>query len=139
MQKLYFAHPVSDYGGPRQVAALRLFAEGRWAVVNPDTRAYQIGYAEEGMPYFLGLVEACDALAFLWFPDGAIGTGVGAEIAAAFAAGLWVAEVCLNEPARLVVCEALPTPVLSVVETRHAVERWSPLAREAAIAAAAEG
>lgn len=94
LPRCYFAHPVTDYGGStRQVESIdRLVAAG-WSVVNPDHADHQAGYRDHGMQHFLDAVGTCDALAFLRFPNGDVGAGVGKEIEEALRLGLPVYDV----------------------------------------------
>ena len=120
--RLYFAHSVTDYGTERQTKALvglnKHFAEdlGRpLAIENPDQPHHQVGYAVSGMEYFKGVVEDCQALAFMRFPNGAIGAGAGREIGWALVDNLWLYEVFDGQVYRV---DSMPTPVLSVEGTR---------------------
>jgi hypothetical protein len=94
LPRCYFAHPVTDYGGStRQIESIdRLVAAG-WSVVNPDHPDHQAGYRDHGMQHFLDAVGTCDALAFLRFPNGDVGAGVGKEIEEALRLGLPVYDV----------------------------------------------
>lgn len=120
--KMYFAHPVTDYGTERQAWALaglkHHFTEdlGRpLTIENPDQPLHQAGYDAEGMDYFKRVVESCDSLAFMRFPNGAIGAGVGREIGWAIVANLWVYEVFDGLVYRV---QTAPTPILNVDHTR---------------------
>lgn len=119
--KLYFAHPVTDYGTARQTQAIAglvaHFADlGRpLQVENPDQPHHQAGYQAEGMAYFKRVVETCQALAFMRFPDGSIGAGVGKEIHWALTGNKWLYEVFHGKVYQV---QDMPTPVLSVEETR---------------------
>lgn len=112
--KIYFAHPVTDYGGPRQAAAIVMLERSGYVVENPDQPNHQAGYKLGGMDYFMRIVEGCDALAYLRFPDGSIGAGVGKEILAAQLAGIPVYDIGYGE----LTPDDDPAPVLSVDETR---------------------
>lgn len=120
MKNIYFAHPVTDYGTERQSAAIAYLSE-QWEVVNPDSPEHQAGYAANGMAYFERLAASCDLLAFMRFPDGSIGAGVGKEIKAAQDAGVrWIVEYFNGQ------CYPVygdPTPVLSVAHTRALIAK----------------
>jgi hypothetical protein len=118
LKRIYFAHPITDYGSPRQAEAIA-FLSLTWQVVNPDTPEHQAGYAAEGMAYFEALAGSCDLLAFMRFPDGSIGAGVGKEIEAAQKAGVrWVLEYFQGQTYPV---HGLPTPILSVSQTRERI------------------
>ena len=131
MRKVYFAHPVSDYGGTarqlRAVAAIEAHFAGTadtspfsspipFELINPDRPEHQKGYIRDGMDYFRRLMDGCHHLIFMRFPDGSIGAGVGAEIKSAFSRGIPVFEVHRDAIYRPV--DAMPTPVLTIEETR---------------------
>src|SRR5690606_11353674 len=94
--KVYFAHPVSDYGTALQAAVLKELASSWHEVENPDSPQHQEGYRQHGMAYFEAIAATCDALAYLRFRDGTIGAGVAKEIAAAARAGRPIFEVRLR-------------------------------------------
>lgn len=121
--RLYFAHPVTDYGTERQAAAIAAL-ETYWReerprqpleIESPDQPHHQEGYAAHGMAYFKGIVESCWSLAFMRFPNGAIGAGMGREIK-------W--KIINHGPVyelfdgRVYHVADMPTPVLTVEETR---------------------
>ncbi|WP_142628101.1 hypothetical protein [Rhizobium sp. P007] len=121
--KIYLAHPVTDYGAERQaaaVAALRKY----WVeehprqpleIENPDQPHHQEGYNREGMDYFKKVVESCDRLAFMRFPDGSIGAGVGREIRWGLQSCFAVYELFNGW---LYHVQNMPTPILTVEQTR---------------------
>jgi len=117
--KIYFAHPISEYGTEFQASVIKELASSWHEVESPDAPRHQEGYRQHGMAYFEGLVAGCDALAFLRFPDGTIGAGVAKEIAAAAKAGKPIFEVDTHQ-GRIYVSAAAPNPqpVLSVEHTR---------------------
>ena len=87
MTKCYFAHPITEYGTAKQKKAIRLLKHWGWDVLNPDSKIHQLAYKAaggKGMDYFVKLVKTCDVLAFMRFPNGAIGAGVGLEMKTAF-------------------------------------------------------
>lgn len=112
--KIYLAHPVTDYGGPRQAAAVATLVAAGYTVENPDQPQHQVGYKIGGMDYFMQVVDGCAALAFMRFPGGAIGAGVGKEILAAQMAGIPVYDITDGELRP----DGAPTPILTVDETR---------------------
>jgi hypothetical protein len=112
--RIYFAHPITDYGGPRQSTAIGMLERYGHVVENPDQPHHQVGYKLGGMDYFMRIVEGCDALAYLRFPDGSIGAGVGKEILAAQLAGIQVYDIGYGE----LTPDDDPRPVLTVEETR---------------------
>ena len=135
MRKVYFAHPVSDYGGTerqsRAIATIEAFFAGTsdtsafssdipFELVNPDHPDHQEGYRRDGMDYFRRLMDGCWHLIFMRFPDGSIGAGVGAEIKAALSRSITVYEVHHDTIYRPV--DAMPTPVLTVEQTRATIQ-----------------
>ena len=93
-ERCYFAHHVTDYNTPRETGAIeRLEVAGLDRIFNPNSAESQAGYKEHGMPYFVGIVATCAALAYQRFPNGAIGAGVAKEITAAMEHGLPIYEV----------------------------------------------
>jgi len=120
MKKIYFAHSVTDFGTERQERAIASLSE-HWEVVSPDFPEHQVGYAKEGMAYFERLAASCDLLAFMRFPNGSIGAGVGKEIEAAKGAGVrWILEWFDGQTFPVY---GDPTPILSVSQTRALIER----------------
>jgi len=113
--RVYFAHPVSDYGTPRETAAAAVMEAVGWSVENPNQPHHQRGYDAGGMGYFEQIARACDGLAFMRFPNGAIGAGVGKEVGAALDASKPVYELFDGE---VHLVTGMPTPVLSVAATR---------------------
>lgn len=125
---IYFAHPITDYGTERQasaIAAIEEYLGDAWQVENPDQPHHQVGYSEEGMLYFERLAASCDAIAFMRFPDGSIGAGVGKEIDAAQGSGRAVYEYFGGD---LHAVYGMPTPILSVEDTRAAIKRYRVVA-----------
>lgn len=120
MDRIYYAHPVSDYGTRRESAGVRLLTREGWWVENPNQPHHATGYAREGMEYFRGVVRGCDAVAFQRFPDGTLGAGVAREASWALEDGKPVFEVV---DGRLVPRAEVPA-ALSVEETRERVRRF---------------
>lgn len=121
--RMYFAHPITDYGTKRQADAIAAL-EAYWReerprqpleIENPDQPHHQAGYAAHGMAYFKDVVESCWSLAFMRFPNGAIGAGMGREIRWKLIGGGHVYELF---DGRIYHVESPPTPVLTVEETR---------------------
>lgn len=121
--RIYFAHPITDYGSKRQADALTAL-EAYWReerprqpleIENPDQPHHQAGYVARGMDYFKGIVESCWSLAFMRFPNGAIGAGMGREIKWAFNTCGRVYELF---DGRIYHVANMPTPILTVEETR---------------------
>lgn len=120
-EAVYLAHPVSDYGGPRQLMAVAAILARGFKVENPDQPHHQAAYRTHGMDHFREVVAACDGLAFLRFPCGGIGAGVAKEIETALRLGLPVWEV---KGVELVpVGTMMPFPILTVEETRSRLKR----------------
>lgn len=123
-KKAYFAHPVSDYGKPRQKEAIESITKMGYDVVNPDTPENQKAYEKQGMSYFLKMISECDVLIYMTFPNSKIGAGVYKEIALAEAlempiweyipeTGLWSMNLSDIDPSN----------VLSVDQTRQELRR----------------
>ena len=114
--RCYLAHPVTDYGGSdRQLAAVTAINRIGWEVENPDHSMHQEAYRQHGMQHFLDVVEDCDALAFLRFPDGYVGAGVAKEIECALRRGLDVFDV---SEGHLEPVDMMPEQILTVEQTR---------------------
>ncbi|QIG75052.1 hypothetical protein EVC14_054 [Rhizobium phage RHph_I3_18] len=132
MRRVYFAHPLSDYGTQRQrqaIDAIQAFYETRGhsiKIISPDAENHQEAYKARGMPYFQGLIESCDDFVFMRFPDGSIGAGVGKEIRWGSACS-YMREV---HNGKLYDFDGWPGPVLSVEDTREALARLRALAAE---------
>lgn len=127
--KCYLAHPVTDYGGSeRQIRAIEAIESRDWEVVNPDKPWHQKEYRQHGMRYFLELVEDCDCLAFMRFPDGTIGAGVAKEIEKALQRRLMIYDVSRGD--LLPQNDMMPDRVLSVEQTRAKIAGLRPLLHE---------
>jgi hypothetical protein len=112
--RCYLAHPVTDYGrSVRQLLAIAAIRVRGWTVENPDTPDHTEAYKNLGMAHFAFVVQGCQSLAFLRFPNKKIGAGVGKEIAAALWAGIPVYDVETMER-----YYAMPAGILTVEETR---------------------
>lgn len=126
--KIYFAHPVTDYGTERQAKAIAGIEDyfiadlgfRSFKIENPDQPHHQAGYAAQGMEYFLSVLQGCTHLAFMRFPDGSVGSGVATEV-------LWAHTCCLNVyevfDGRIYPAPHMPTPLLTVEETRATIAR----------------
>lgn len=91
--KIYFAHPISMYGTAEEAAIVAALKSGGYEVENPSDPVHaqavpkiraQFSDAAAGsaavMQYFVGICNACEAVAFSPFPDGSIGAGVVKEV-----------------------------------------------------------
>lgn len=79
--KLYFSHPVSDFGTEYEAQVVTYLVNLGYDVVNPNSPEHQAGYAERGFAYTKEVRAGCDACAFLRFPSGVVGAGVANEVA----------------------------------------------------------
>lgn len=127
--KIYFAHPITDYGTERQAQALAglraHFVDDlgmrHFEIENPDQPHHDEGYKARGMDYFRDVVDSCWSLAFMRFPDGSVGAGVGREIGWALRNGKTLYEVF---DGRVYHTHYRPTPILTVEETRATITRY---------------
>jgi hypothetical protein len=74
---------------------------------DPDTPEHRAAYHSAGMSHFMDVVAGCQALAFSKFTDGAIGAGVGLEIARVLQLGLPTFDISAG---RLEPVHVLPAP-----------------------------
>ena len=90
--KIYYAHCIAIYDTPQEqrdlnaIRALRDFfgATGKGIkIINPNAAEHHEGYKRGGIDYFRCLAASCDVVVFRALPDGAIPSGVAAEIRAA--------------------------------------------------------
>lgn len=79
--KIYFAHPVSDYGSLREKECLEQIQKHfpGAEILNPNQDVHNEAYLTEGMAYFERLVMACDCVVAAPFADGEWGMGVFRE------------------------------------------------------------
>ena len=86
--RIYYAHPISDYGTTHEQVVQRsislmlpAFIGGYepW-IVNPNEPLHQKGYEERGMDHFMDVIDGCDGCVFDSFPGGIIGSGVAMEV-----------------------------------------------------------
>lgn len=79
--RIYFAHPLTDYGMPHEARCLEEIAANwpGYEIVNPNQGDHHVAYQIQGMPYFYELVKTCDLLIAVPFRDGEWGMGVWAE------------------------------------------------------------
>lgn len=119
--RLYYAHPMSDYGTEHERRVEAALAR-RFTVVNPNRPEHQAEARVRRMAYFLELVEGCEALAFQRFPDGTLGAGAALEAAHALKHGKPVFEIREDGYVLLPVMEL--TDVLTVEQTRVALRRF---------------
>jgi hypothetical protein len=122
--RVYLAHPVSEYGSERQRQTVALIESRGRTVENPDRTYHQEAYRERGMDHFIEVVQDCDELAFLRFPDGTIGAGVAKEIEVALRSGIRVYDV--SDGQFKAVGDMMPEPVLSIEETRAMLRSLAP-------------
>lgn len=99
--KLYFAHPITDYGTATEAVWLQYLEQhpktNIYSIINPGDEMYQraivaISDGKRRMQYCLDLVDTCQALAFVSFPawinsETPIGAGVWQEIERAHSDG----------------------------------------------------
>ncbi len=79
LPRVYFAHPITAYCSAEEACALaRLKSEGL-DVTNPSDRHHQDACGSD-MVRWAALAGSCDGVAFMPFPDGAIGAGVVKEV-----------------------------------------------------------
>lgn len=119
MKRVYFAHPVSDYGTSWEAAAETAITKALPGcdLVNPNAPDHEAAYQARGMTYFLEVCAGCDAVVAAPFPDGNFGAGVGKE---AFTFVIARKPVYLLDRATLAVERGVVGPVLTVEQTR----RW---------------
>jgi len=83
--RLYFAHPMSEYGTKREAKALKAIKK-RWPyakLFNPNHKKHQEGYETMGWLYFETLASSMDVVVAMAYPDGEWGMGVFAEMKSA--------------------------------------------------------
>ena len=78
--KIYFAHPVSDYGKERETFCLKLIQGNSedCLILNPNQKEHNEAYKTQGMTYFEQLALSCHIVA-VPFEDGEWGMGVWRE------------------------------------------------------------
>lgn len=79
VDKVYFAHPVSDYGTDREKLCLDVLNEKFKNILNPNQPVHNEAYLVYGMSYFEDLVKSCSSLVAVAFADGEWGMGVWRE------------------------------------------------------------
>lgn len=86
MTRVYFAHPVSSYGRQAEQDALLLLQDSfpGARIIDPNTGEHQ-ARGRKNFSYFEKLVQSCDTVAYLPFPDGKIGAGIAGECQALLA------------------------------------------------------
>jgi len=86
MFKVYYAHPMYLYNTKQEGRDIVLLENLGFEVVNPNSEPYISEYQKcidnghHDMNYWVDLSNTCDLIAFRAYPDGTIGSGVGAEI-----------------------------------------------------------
>ena len=89
---VYFAHPISTYCTDAETRAIDDLEAAGLVVVNPSQQAHQEACGND-MVKWAALAATCDGVAFMAFPDGAIGAGVVKEVEAVLAQGKPVYQV----------------------------------------------
>lgn len=79
---VYFAHPMSTYGKAEERRAIATLEAEGLEVVNPNLPVHQRTCGKD-IAKWEALAASCDAVAVLPFPDGSVGAGIVAEVAAA--------------------------------------------------------
>jgi hypothetical protein len=120
--KLYFAHPVSDYGKARELKCLK-FLESNFTIVilNPNQKEHNDSYLKEGMSYFEKLVVSCESLVAIPFEDGEWGFGVWREAEAVAKNGGTIFEF-IPETEKFREVDYKDIRPLSINETRRRVK-----------------
>jgi hypothetical protein len=83
-KKVYYAHPVTEYGTPVESQIEHSFealCPGA-SLTNPNGPEHSQAYKKEGWPYFDRLVKEHDAVVFTCHSNGALGAGVFKEVSA---------------------------------------------------------
>lgn len=96
MNRLYLAHPVTDYRTAKKVALIADLERLGYVVVDPDTAENEQAYRLRGMAHFADIVAGCDALGFVTVEEGGhryVTAGVAREIVEAKLRGLPVFEL----------------------------------------------
>lgn len=80
--RLYFAHPLNDYGTEREKKCLKLIKQEfpSSEIVNPNSKMSTEMYKLFGFVYFEMLVNTCERIVAVPFPDGEFGAGVYREM-----------------------------------------------------------
>lgn len=89
---VYFAHPISTYCTPQEDRAIASLEACGLAVVNPSDRRHQEACGND-MVNWAALAASCQSVAFMAFPDGAIGAGVIKEVESVLEQGKPVYEI----------------------------------------------
>lgn len=78
--RIYFAHPMSSYGTDVEDVAMGIIAKTfpDAEIVNPNQAMHQ-NNGKGRFAYFEALVQSCDGIVYLAFPDGKIGAGIAGE------------------------------------------------------------
>lgn len=122
--RIYFAHPINTYNTIIEDYFLEFFSNPDIEIINPNNSIHQEGYKKFGMNYFKELVQSCDKLYALGFPDNSIGAGVAKEMNWMREKGGTVIFLPFFEKYEemVVVCEN-QFKVLSVEETRERLKK----------------
>ena len=108
--KIYFAHPISEYGSDREKKIITKLEGLGFEVVNPSAPEHQNKVEElqsqfnersvaskKIMEYFTALSIESDACFFQSFPDGSLGAGVVKEINSLLEENRKVYQVSLDD------------------------------------------
>ena len=79
-KKIYFAHPVSQYGTKVESDTIKHLEDLGMKIINPNEPEHCEAYETQGMQYFIDLCNKCDGCIYTTFENGAIGAGVAKEI-----------------------------------------------------------
>jgi hypothetical protein len=123
INRIYFAHPVSDYDTEREGEFVSLIHKAFPGshVVNPNGEDHKEAYALQGMSYFEELVCECEALVAAPFPDGTWGMGVWKEIDTMIENGGKVYQIFAGGIHELDHKDISP---LSINDTKRKVRAW---------------
>jgi hypothetical protein len=118
--RVYFAHPVSDYGSRYEQECLERIKEEfpEANIVNPNSSIYEDNYRCYGMKYFEDLAANCDVVVAAPFRDGHFGMGVWRELDAAGRGGNTVCVISPNNISEVDYRDVVP---LSINETRRRI------------------
>jgi hypothetical protein len=95
-EKIYFAHPISEYGSKNEARVVEALEKRGYDVINPNSAVHQAkvkelqaqfnteanpkAAGEHVMKYFVDVCDSCDAVAAMPFPNGMFGAGVVKEV-----------------------------------------------------------
>lgn len=130
--RIYLAHPMGTYGSTRERRAIALLEDAGFTVVNPRERQYG-ALCGKGMDRWKRLAAECDAVAWLPFPDGRVGSGMRLELVAAAKLGKPLFE--FDRDVTVVTSGELPPRrlTLDIGQTRLRNERAGALREKAGV------